>query len=73
MRRRLGDMQVLWNILTFPFRVVSKLLDIVGRAIVLVFGFGFMVLGIGAMVPLGKPIGFSLFFVGLLLVLRALA
>jgi hypothetical protein len=66
-------MNTLFEILTFPFRLIGKVIDVAGRLVVLIVGFLFMVLGIGALGPLGPTIGIPLFIVGLLLTLRALS
>lgn len=66
-------MNTLFEILAFPFRLIGKIIDVAGRLVVLIVGFLFMVLGIGALEPLGTTIGIPLFIVGLLLTLRALS
>jgi len=67
-------MEFLFNALAFPFRLVGKLMDIIGRAVVLSLGFVMMVLGVAlSMAPLSRIVGIPLFIVGLLLVLRSLA
>ena len=67
-------MDLLFNALAFPFRLIGKLIEVAGRILVLSIGFVMMVLGIAlAIVPLLRIIGIPLFIVGLLLVLRALA
>lgn len=67
-------MDFLLNVLAFPFRLIGKLVDLIGRAVVVLLGFAMMVLGVALCVPaVGRPLGIPLFIVGLLLVLRALA
>jgi hypothetical protein len=69
-----NTMEMLFNALAFPFRLVGKLVDVIGRVIVLAIGFVMMVLGIAlAIAPVFRIVGIPLFIVGLLLVLRALA
>jgi hypothetical protein len=67
-------MELLLNALAFPFRLIGKLVDIIGRVLVLSLGFVMMVVGIALTIaPLLRIVGIPLFIVGLLLVLRALA
>jgi hypothetical protein len=62
----------LWAVVTWPFRLVLWLLDMLGRFVGAALGFFLMVGGIalcsGAFLPLGVP----LFLFGLLLTLRSL-
>ena len=67
-------MDLLLNALAFPFRLVGKLVDVIGRAVVLALGFVMMVLGVAlSIAPLFRIVGIPLFIVGLLLVLRSLS
>jgi hypothetical protein len=67
-------MGFLFSVIAFPFRVVGKLVDLIGRAVVLVLGFAMMVGGVAlTLMPVFRIIGIPLFIVGLLLVLRALS
>lgn len=67
-------MSFILDVLTFPFRLIGKLIDLIGRVVVIVLGFLMMVVGVALCVPaVGRPLGIPLFIVGLLLVLRALA
>ena len=66
-------MGFLLQVIAFPFRLIGKLIDLVGRAVVFVLGFVMMVLGVALSIPsVGRPLGIPLFIVGLVLVLRAL-
>jgi hypothetical protein len=67
-------MEFLLNALAFPFRLIGRLVDLVGRALVLSLGFIMMVVGVAlSLAPVLRIVGIPLFIVGLLLVLRALA
>ena len=67
-------MEFLLNALAFPFRLIGKLVDVIGRVLVLSLGFVMMVVGVAlSIAPLSRIVGIPLFIVGLLLVLRALA
>jgi MFS family permease len=67
-------MNFLLDVLAFPFRLIGKLVDLIGRAVVFVLGFVMMVLGVACCLSsLTRVVGIPLFIVGLLLVLRSLA
>ena len=63
---------VLWTVVTFPFRAIGWAVELLGRIVGVVLGFALMVAGIafcsGSLLLLGIP----LFLVGLLLMLRSL-
>jgi hypothetical protein len=67
-------MEMLLNVLALPFRLIGKLIDVIGRVLVLLLGFVMMVFGVALCIPpLLRIFGIPLFIVGLLLVLRALS
>lgn len=67
-------MESLLNLLALPFRLIGKLMDVIGRAVVLLLGFVLMVLGVALSIPpLLRVLGIPMFIVGLLLVLRSLS
>jgi hypothetical protein len=63
---------VLWTVVTFPFRLVLWVVDLLGRIMGLVVGFALMVLGVALWAGPLFLIGIPLFIVGLLLTLRSL-
>lgn len=67
-----GMLGTLWLVITLPFRLVARVVELLGRATGLALGFVLMVAGIalcsGSLVILGVPV----FLVGLLLTLRSL-
>jgi hypothetical protein len=65
-------LDALWSILTFPFRLVGWVVAILGRAVGLVLGFLFMMVGIALWANTWMPVGVPLFIIGLLLTLRSL-
>jgi hypothetical protein len=65
-------LDALWSILTFPFRLVGWVVAILGRAVGLVLGFLFMMVGIALWANTWIPVGVPLFIIGLLLTLRSL-
>ena len=62
------------QLITFPFRLIGKITDLIGRTVVLLVGFAMMVLGVALLELMNGVVTFAipLFIVGLLLVLRAL-
>jgi hypothetical protein len=62
----------LWSVVSFPFRLIAWVVELLGRFAGLLVGFILMVVGIalcsGALLPLGVPV----FIIGLLLTLRCL-
>ncbi len=63
---------VLWTVVTFPFRLVLWVVELLGRVMGLVVGFALMVLGVALWAGPLCLIGIPLFIVGLLLTLRSL-
>jgi hypothetical protein len=63
---------VLWTVVTLPFRLIAWLIDLVGRATVLVLGFALMVVGVALSAGALFIFGIPLFVIGLLLALRAI-
>jgi hypothetical protein len=63
---------VLWTVVTFPFRLVFWVVELLGRIMGLVVGFALMVLGVALWAGPLFLIGIPLFIVGLLLTLRSL-
>lgn len=71
-------MNFIIQLLSFPFRLIGKVLDVIGRTVVLIVGSVLMVLGVALTLSdtlshFTRPVGITLFIVGLLLMLRALA
>ena len=62
----------LWTVITFPFRLVIWLVEMLGRLTGLVLGFVLMVFGMALMAGPFFIIGVPLFIIGLLLTLRSL-
>jgi hypothetical protein len=62
----------IWAILTFPFRVVGWVVDLLGRLSGLLIGFALMVLGAALGASPLFMIGIPLFIIGLVLTLRCL-
>ncbi len=62
----------LWAILTFPFRLVAWVVDILGRLTGLLVGFTLMVLGVALGASPLFMIGIPLFIIGLIMTLRSL-
>jgi hypothetical protein len=62
----------IWAILTFPFRVVGWVVDLLGRLSGLLIGFTLMVLGAALGAGPLFMIGIPLFIIGLVLTLRCL-
>jgi hypothetical protein len=65
-------LRVVWSILTFPFRLIAWVVELIGRSLGVVLGFALMVVGIaicsGSLLILGIPV----FVIGLLVTLRCL-
>jgi hypothetical protein len=62
----------IWAIFTFPFRLVSWIVEFLGRVTGLVLGFVLMVLGVALGAGPLFLIGIPLFLIGLILTLRCL-
>jgi hypothetical protein len=61
-----------WAILTFPFRLVAWVVDLLGRLTALLVGFALMVLGVALGASPLFMIGIPLFIIGLIMTLRSL-
>jgi len=61
-----------WAILTFPFRLVVWVVDLLGRLTGLLIGFALMVLGVALGASPLFMIGIPLFIIGLIMTLRSL-
>ena len=69
-------MDLLFDVLAFPFRLIGRIVNLLGRTVVVLLGFVIMVLGVALALPpffFSRALGIPLFIVGLLLVLRGLA
>ena len=62
----------IWMVVTFPFRLILWVVEMLGRLTGLIFGFALMVLGVALWAGPLFLIGIPLFVVGLLLTLRSL-
>jgi hypothetical protein len=65
-------LDLIWGILTFPFRAIGWVVGLFGRAIGLAIGFSLMVAGVALWANGWLPVGLPVFVIGLLLTLRAL-
>jgi hypothetical protein len=65
-------LHALWLVITFPFRVLAWVVELLGRLAALIVGFGLMVVGAALWAGAIYLIGIPLFALGLLLTLRAL-
>lgn len=61
-----------WAILTFPFRLVAWVVDLLGRLTGLLIGFALMVLGVALGASPLFMFGIPLFIIGLIMTLRSL-
>ena len=69
----LGTMfRALWAVVTLPFRVLFKLVELFGRVTSFVLGFVLMVVGVALGAGPLFLIGIPVFVVGLLVTMRAL-
>lgn len=62
----------IWAILTFPFRLIGWVVDLLGRLSGLLIGFVLMVLGVALGASPLFMIGIPLFIIGLVMTLRCL-
>lgn len=62
----------IWMVVTFPFRLILWVVEMLGRLTGLILGFALMVLGVALWAGPLFLIGIPLFLVGLLLTLRCL-
>jgi hypothetical protein len=62
----------IWSIITFPFRILAWVVEVLGRLAALIVGFLLMVIGVAFLAGAFYALGVPLFIVGLLLTLRAL-
>ena len=65
-------LRTVWAILTFPFRLVAWVVDLLGRLTGLLVGFSLMVLGVALGASPLFMIGIPLFVIGLIMTLRSL-
>ena len=65
-------LDLIWAILTFPFRAIGWVVGLCGRMVGLAIGCALMVLGVAVCANGWLPVGIPLFAIGLLLTLRAL-
>lgn len=63
---------VIWSVFTFPFRMIGLAVELAGRAVGIVLGFVFMVVGVALCAAQWLPLGLPLFVVGLIVVLKCL-
>ena len=61
-----------WAILTFPFRLVAWVVNLLGRLTALLIGFVLMVVGVALGASPLFMIGIPLFIIGLVVTLRSL-
>ena len=62
----------IWSVVTFPLRLVLRVVEMLGRLTGLVLGFALMVLGVALLAGPLYLLGIPVFVVGLLLTLRSL-
>ena len=65
-------LDVIWAILTFPFRLIGWVVGICGRVVGLTIGFALMVLGVAICANSWLVAGIPVFVIGLLLTIKAL-
>jgi hypothetical protein len=65
-------LDLIWAILTFPFRAIGWVVALCGRVVALVIGFALMVAGVAVWANGWLPMGLPLFIIGLLLTLKAI-
>ena len=65
-------LDLIWGILTFPFRAIGWVVALFGRMVALVIGFVLMVAGVAIWAHGLLPVGLPVFVIGLLLTLKAL-
>jgi hypothetical protein len=65
-------LDLIWGVLTFPFRAIGWVVAFFGRVFALVMGFALMVVGVAVWANGWLPIGLPLFVIGLLLTLKAI-
>lgn len=63
---------VLWSIVTLPFRLIGRAVELVGRFVGAAIGFVLMVVGVAICAARFWPIGLPLFLVGLLITMKSL-
>jgi hypothetical protein len=62
----------LWSVVTLPFRLLARLVELFGRLAALAIGFVLMVVGFALWAGALAVVGIPTFIVGLLLTLRSL-
>jgi fucose permease len=65
-------LQVIWFVLTSPFRLVGWVVGLFGRLVGVVLGFALMVVGVALCAASWLMFGLPLFVIGLIVTLRSL-
>lgn len=65
-------MGALWTVVTLPFRLVGWLVELLGRLVGVVLGFGLMVVGAALCAASLFVLGVPVFVIGLILALKSL-
>lgn len=65
-------LDVVWSILTSPFRLIAAIVAFCGRTLGVIFGFALMVAGVAFCSGTIYILGLPLFVVGLLITLKCL-
>jgi hypothetical protein len=63
---------ILWAVLTFPFRLIGWVIDMLGRLVAVLIGFVLMVVGVAFCASSLLMFGVPLFLIGLILALKSL-
>lgn len=63
---------ILWEIVTFPFRLIGWVVGLFGRLVAVLIGFALMVVGVALCAASLLPVGLPLFVIGLILALKSL-
>lgn len=65
-------MNALWTVVTLPFRLVGWVVEMLGRVVGVVLGFGLMVVGMALCAASLFILGVPVFAIGLILALKSL-
>lgn len=65
-------MGALWTVVTLPFRLVGWVVEMLGRLVGVLLGFGLMVVGVALCAASLFILGIPVFVVGLILALKSL-
>ena len=65
-------LRAIWSVVTLPFRLLFKLVELFGRLAAFLLGFALMVVGVALWAGPLFLIGIPMFVVGLIVTLRAL-